>query len=189
MIEALVDLWEEPCDARCITTNGFVKNNGRLVMGAGVAGQAQSKYPDLPKHWGNRVKLEGNHVLIDILSDDSIFFTFPVKHKWFEKAELELIERSAKELVVYLDKYAFLQKVLLPLPGCGNGQLSWADVKPVIAPILDDRVWAINNRLTADFNPTPKSWWNEACPSCKGYPDPVCTCSDEVKARRKERNA
>ncbi len=32
-----------------------------------------------------------------------------------------------------------LDKVYLVRPGCGNGQLKWEDVKPLIAPILDDR--------------------------------------------------
>jgi hypothetical protein len=33
-----------------------------------------------------------------------------------------------------------LQTILLPRPGCGNGQLDWAQVGPAIAPLLDDRV-------------------------------------------------
>lgn len=152
MIEKLADLWTESADARCITTNGFVKKNGHLVMGAGTAAQAQVRYPDLPKYWGALVQLQGNHVFFDILSDDQLLFTFPVKHNWFETADLKLIERSSHELMEHLDKRPFLKKVLLPLPGCGNGQLSWSDVKPVIAPILDDRVWAISNSLTKDFN-------------------------------------
>ena len=32
-----------------------------------------------------------------------------------------------------------LDKVYMARPGCGNGQLKWEDVKPLIAPILDDR--------------------------------------------------
>jgi len=31
------DLWGYPADYRCVTTNGVVKPNGKLVMGAGVA--------------------------------------------------------------------------------------------------------------------------------------------------------
>jgi hypothetical protein len=165
MIEKLANLWDEPCDARCITTNGFIKKNGSLVMGAGVAGQAQARYPNLPKIAGDFVQTYGNIVGIFTVEhllgeykpwkEHEYFITFPVKHAWYEKADLALIERSAYELMAALNEPGFIawKKVLLPLPGCGNGQLSWSDVKPVIAPILDDRVWVISNLLTKDFNP------------------------------------
>jgi hypothetical protein len=167
MIERLANLWEEPCDARCITTNGFIKNNGKLVMGAGTAGQAQSRYPRFPKLAGDAVKQHGNHVFPFSIGelwsygdpDDHCLYyiTFPVKSVWYEKAELELIERSAHELMSVINKLE-LKKVLLPLPGCGNGQLSWTDVRPVLEPILDDRVHVISNSLSKDFNPvTPIS--------------------------------
>lgn len=165
MIERLASLWDEPCDARCITTNGFIKTNGTLVMGAGTAGQAQSRYPNFPKIAGLYVALHGNHVFpytIEELRTNTMFYeddntnyyiTFPVKHAWYELADLELIERSAHELMKVIDRLDS-KKVLLPLPGCGNGQLSWADVRPVLEPILDDRVWVISNSLSKDFNPS-----------------------------------
>lgn len=167
MIEKVTDLWTEPCDARCITTNGFVKHNGHLVMGAGVAGQAQSRYGSFPKVAGNAVSHYGNNVHAFVFPNQGVgsrvdphktshgtfgsnwFISFPVKHKWYEEADLELIKRSAEQLIELLDEPAFsplFKKVLLPLPGCGNGKLSWVDVKPVIEPILDDRVWVINNK-------------------------------------------
>jgi len=152
MIEALVDLWEEPADAKCITTNGYVKKDGTLVMGAGVAGQAQKRYPALPWWWGRCVARDGNHVYPWVDEDGTRLLSFPVKHRWYEKADLDLIKRSAHELVEAANVLN-LDKILLPLPGCGNGQLSWADVKPVLEPILDDRFWLINNKITKDFYP------------------------------------
>jgi len=164
LIERIADLWEEPCDARCITTNGFIKNNGKLVMGAGVAGQAQARYPLFPKIAGSVVKQYGNHVFpfspeemrTNLLGEqpDSAkwFITYPVKHVWYEIADLDLIERSAHELMNVIDQLG-LEKVLLPLPGCGNGKLLWSEVKPVIMPILDHRVWAINKTQTHEFDP------------------------------------
>jgi hypothetical protein len=56
-----------------------------------------------------------------------------------DKAGLELIKRSAGELVLLADKYPGYLRICLPRPGCGNGQLEWRDVKQVIRPILDDR--------------------------------------------------
>lgn len=146
MIEKQTDLWTEPADARCITTNGFVKMNGELVMGRGVALQAKLRYPSLPTYWGHRVKSFGNHLAT--YREDQMDFTlvsFPVKHNWYEKADLALIKQSAEELQKYINIFnRDFQKILLPRPGCGNGGLDWKDVKPVIEPILDDRIIVIS---------------------------------------------
>lgn len=74
-----------------------------------------------------------------------MLISFPVKHKWFEAADLSLIERSAKQLMLLISCTEF-EKVLLPRPGCGNGRLQWADVKKVLEPILDERVYIVSLR-------------------------------------------
>jgi len=126
-------------------------------MGAGTAGQAQGKFSRFPVVAGLAVSLHGNHVFPfspEELREPSIFgegyketakwlITFPVKHHWYEIADIELIERSAHELMHVIDRLD-LEKVLLPRPGCGKGLLSWDIVRPVLSPILDDRVWVIN---------------------------------------------
>lgn len=147
MKEKFCDLFEEPADAICITTNGFVKNNGKLVMGAGCAGEAQSRYPDLPAEWGERVKRNGLKVFSDWVEYPlrRLIF-FPVKYAWYEDADLDLIRKSATELMRII-KILDLEVVLLPRPGCGNGHLKWEDVKPVIEPILDDRVVVVHNKF------------------------------------------
>lgn len=169
MLEDICDLWTEPADARCITTNGFVKVNGALVMGAGVAGQAQARYPNFPKVAGNAVKTHGNIVMAfrndelrknaweeynrsmthgKVPSQLEWFITFPVKHVWYDDADLALIKRSAEQLMTLIDEPAFrpiFKKILLPRPGCGNGRLTWEQVEPVISPILDDRVVVIRS--------------------------------------------
>jgi hypothetical protein len=114
-----------------ITTNVFVRANGKAVMGRGVALQAARRFPELPKRLGSRIQQYGNHVFS---FTDYRLFTFPVKHFWFEKADLELIACSARELARDLDG-----RVYLPRPGCGNGQLDWNVVKPMLTGLLDDR--------------------------------------------------
>lgn len=160
MREAQVDLWAEPADAKCITTNGFIKNNGNLVMGAGVAGQAQTRWPELPRVWGEFYSNKKGYHRVGACTQDEppdVFagpdvgdfwlVSYPVKYNWYEEADLFLIERSAKQLVELIELTGW-KRVLLPRPGCGNGRLKWEDVKPVIEPILDDRVtviWSANN--------------------------------------------
>jgi hypothetical protein len=130
-----------------ITTNGFIKNNGECVMGRGIALQSKNRWSDLPTIVGTHVKEKGNTVLF---INKYRLFTFPVKHKWFEKADLELIEDSARTIAdMFYEGYnlgADLPKLFMPKPGCGNGGLLWKDVEPVINPYLEPLVTII------DFN-------------------------------------
>jgi hypothetical protein len=141
MIEAEGDLWDFHAIGAwvAITTNGFVKKNGEAVMGRGVAKEAAQRFPWLPAQLGERTLSAGNHV--QIFSHIRLF-TFPVKHHWHEPADPDLIVQSARELRGFLDDPGVLRlpkRVYLVRPGCGNGQLRWEDVRPLIAPILDDR--------------------------------------------------
>lgn len=137
------NLWTYPADIRVITTNGFVKKNGECVMGRGCAKEAMVAFKELPRVLGRLVEQHGNHCyLLRRGGPDGVLVSFPVKHNWFEKADLDLIERSAHELVALANDQAWLDRwkiIVVPRPGCGNGQLKWEDVKPVLAPILDDR--------------------------------------------------
>lgn len=139
MKEVTGDLWTYPADVRVITTNGTVKRNGEAVMGRGCAAEAKQRWPKLPRELGRLIRSDGNHVHV-LVTPESLPFrlaSFPVKHSWYEKADLDLIERSAEEL---LDIASNLGNVfVLPRPGCGNGKLSWGDVRPVLEEMLDDR--------------------------------------------------
>jgi hypothetical protein len=133
-----VNLWIVKADAKCITTNGTVKSNGLAVMGRGVAKQASIMHEWLPKELGDRLKQHGNHVFVFNRSKTPTV-TFPVKHEWHEKASLSLIQRSARELMLIIEAMGW-NEVLLPKPGCGNGQRHWDEVFPMLDGILDERV-------------------------------------------------
>lgn len=134
MREQKGNMWTIDADVRVITTNGIVKSNGAAVMGKGVASQARDKYPDVDFLLGKYLKKYGNRVFV--LADDLV--SFPVKHNWRNPADLELIKLSAAQLVALTNKKGW-EQVVVPLPGCGAGQLRWEDVKPVLEPIFDDR--------------------------------------------------
>lgn len=144
MIEIKGNIWDfykkDPEAFICITTNGFVKNNGECVMGAGVAKEAKDKFKGLATLLGSLIKKKGNNVFM--LPGEKIF-SYPTKHNWFEDSDLQLIEKSAKQLIKYINEYK-IPRVYLPRPGCGNGKLKWKDVKPVIENILDDRVLIVS---------------------------------------------
>ena len=150
MIEVTGNLWDYPADIRVITTNGFVTKAGDCVMGRGCALEATKRYPGVKKMLGTLITEHGNHCFLIFRGNPLVLqaplVSFPVKHKWFQKADLDLIRRSAEELVILADNQAWIdrwKKVVLPRPGCGNGQLKWEDVKLVLNPILDDRFHVI----------------------------------------------
>lgn len=139
------DIWEYLADVICITTNGVVTKAGRGVMGGqGVALQAKQRYPWIDAHLGRSLKQYGNHCVMWTGPYGSICY-FPVKHHWRDRADLELIKRSAEELAAIVARHPGAVFVL-PRPGCGNGRLTWEEVEPVIRDILPDRVHVIDRR-------------------------------------------
>ena len=134
MINVNCDLWEYPADWRAITTNGSINSKGLAVMGRGCALEAKKRFPGLQGSLAYNLKLGGNHIF---MFPEYKIITFPVKHQWFEKADINLITRSAEEL---RSNWEDPWIIAMPRPGCGNGGLSWADVRPVIVDILPDNV-------------------------------------------------
>lgn len=151
MLERKVDFWAlaQGVTASCVTTNGTIKRSGLGVMGRGIAKQAWGRYPLLARSLGEHLQKNGN--VVGCIQSDSteggvrrpLLLAFPVKHQWHEPADLDLIEQSAHQLKAWIQLYNYTL-VALPRPGCGNGQLHWSQVKPVIAPILDDRVIVVS---------------------------------------------
>ena len=119
----------------CITTNGVIKKDGHLVMGAGIALQAKQRFPQLPSRLADAVSQHGSQTFY--LPDENLF-SFPTKHDWRDPSDINLITKSAWELVAITDKMGFTQ-VYLPKPGCANGGLDWYEVEHTISEILDDR--------------------------------------------------
>jgi len=121
----LWDFWPEYVVA--ITTNGVLNKKGELVMGKGVALQCKQRFPEIPAILGSMVEYGGNNVYYaghNIMS-------FPTKHDWRNKSDIELIRRSAVHLQ-YL-KMIYKWRIAMTKPGCGNGGLDWGivEVKPV----------------------------------------------------------
>jgi len=145
MKEDVGNLWTYPAEGVFITTNGYIKKNGELVMGRGCALEAKQKFPQLPLMLGRAVRSWGNIPMViykdsDVLNYNKHLFTFPVKHNWWEQADLNLIKSSAN----WISRYSFCDSYVLPRTGCGNGQRDWeTEVKPILENILDDKFTVI----------------------------------------------
>ena len=157
MIEILGDvLKQKDANAICFTSNGVVKSDGTLTMGAGNALAFKKKFDWVAKTAGEYVKKNGNVVgalgwdtydnsYLDAIPYDPDYIpkrwvlNFPTKNHWKAPSDLALIIRSAKRLVELTNEHGW-KKVYLCRPGCGLGQLSWEHkVKPALLNILDDR--------------------------------------------------
>lgn len=132
-------------DAICVTTNGAIKGSGHAVMGAGIAKQANIRFDGLAQDLGMLLSKHGNQTYDMGSYKDNInghwmrIITFPTKHHWREKADLALIKVSAEQLLDICDQ-SDITRCYLPCPGCENGGLDWeAQVRPLLAAILDDR--------------------------------------------------
>ena len=129
-------------DAICITTNGTLRHDGCAVMGRGCALEAVKRWPLISTILGDHIALSGNGVYSLIVDKSTMVLSFPVKHNWWEKADINLIKRSARDLMAIADAEQW-EKIVIPRMGCGNGKLNWKDVKKEVAPLLDDRFYII----------------------------------------------
>ncbi len=132
MKEVFGDLWEFD-GIVAITTNGFIKRDRTCVMGRGCARQAAARFSELPYKLASRISAQGNHVSY---FPEYRLITFPVKHSWWGAADLNLIRRSARELLKIIEVKKINEAIYLPRPGCGNGRLRWEEVKTILSPIL-----------------------------------------------------
>ena len=142
MLEVFGDFWTEQGNCHVLTTNGSLKGSGACVMGRGVALQAKKRFPGLPMVLGKAIKKIGNIVNdLDTWSDIEgrafHLYSFPVKHSWFNTADLELIGISCDQLTKIIPlEY---KRIIMVRPGCGNGGLNWETVHPICLQLLDRR--------------------------------------------------
>lgn len=159
------NLWDfvDKVDALCITTNRFVKKDGSAVMGKGCALEAKIKYSGIEYKLGG--KITQGEKSTTIIWKKPIILSFPVKPDelvckspetdivshmrskftigekipgWACKADLKIIEESAMNLLSITNKEKW-NKIILPFPGCGAGELTWKEVELTINRYLDNR--------------------------------------------------
>lgn len=134
-------------DAICFTSNGIVKSNGELTMGAGCAKAFRDRFPNIARAAGVHVKTFGNVpavVGVDKSNGSNrCIVNFPTKNHWKAPADMDLIRQSAKKLVAIADRAGW-KKVYLNFPGVGLGQLPKELVQEIIEPIFDDRFYIVS---------------------------------------------
>jgi hypothetical protein len=119
-----------------IPTNGIVKADSRLVMGAGLAKEANLRWTDIDLIFGKHVQEHGN---VPCAVDSLRVISFPTKEHFKYNSSIYTIERSACCIRRMVD-YKKIEKLYLPKVGCGFGKLSWNNVKAALEEwFKDDR--------------------------------------------------
>ncbi len=147
MQEVYGDFWEYPARYKFITTNSIINKRGELVMGRGIALQFKQRFPNGALLAARAVEERGNTVSYLMEHDSVKYYTFPVMHHWREVADILLIDQSAKVFPAGATTNPD-SIFLLPRPGCGNGQLIWENVKPILE-FLPDNVHIIERAANA----------------------------------------
>lgn len=127
------NMWDayEEADLFLITTNSFIKRNGALVMGAGIAKQARDMFSGLDLALGQRIDHLGLYgLLISENYPERKLGAFQVKRHWKDTASLDIIEKSTS-MLNHIAPNDGLQ-IHLNFPGIGNGKLNRKAVLPLL---------------------------------------------------------
>ena len=157
IIETKMGFWEranqKDAEVLVCTTNNVVKNDGSLVMGAGIALAFNKEFPMLAQNWGAVVEgmAEGGHTDYGVILDGPRRFNHntvylagvQTKRRWQDPSDIDLVVNSVKKLRDLADLLCWT-RVICPAFASLNGGLEWKDVEKKICKILDDRFIIIN---------------------------------------------
>lgn len=158
MKEIVGDIWELAEGKYIgIATNQVIKYpnpRGQLVMGAGIALQANAMFPELPFALAAKVRATGNlpydmgdwSCIVQEQRKSWGIISIPTKFHWRESSDISLIRLSILRLVTLIDNIPITKEVFLPRLGCGKGGLDWRmEVRPMLeACCLSDQFLIVN---------------------------------------------
>ncbi len=107
------------------------------VMGKGLAKEFKRLYPEMADQYKELCERE----LLTIgklwlyRSSSRWVLNFPTKKHWREKSRIEYIERGLRKFVETYRSRGIIS-ISFPMLGCGNGQLNWQEVRPLMEKYL-----------------------------------------------------
>lgn len=138
------NMWDvyEQSGLFCITTNSTLRDNGDLVMGAGIAGQAAGRFEGLESQAGELVEHYSGHFgtygLLTLGAPP--IGLFQTKADYREPSTLSLIAEAARDLSHFAEHVD--SRIDLNFPGIGLGGLDAEEVKPIVSMLPDNvHVW------------------------------------------------
>ncbi len=127
------------------------------VMGKGVAKGFKTRYPAMYKEY--REICDDGELQIGLLhlwrGPDKWVLNFPTKTTWRKPSELHYVKAGLHKFVsVFEDLH--ISSISFPPLGCGNGNLDWTDVRPLMESYLKPlpiRVFIHDRQVKPDFVP------------------------------------
>lgn len=107
------------------------------VMGKGLALSFKQRYPQMFEKY--KVACEKHQLttgkLMLFYEPDHWLLLFPTKENWRNPSKIEYLEKGLMKFVnTYADKN--ISSVAFPRLGCGNGELNWEEVRPIMEKYL-----------------------------------------------------
>ena len=127
------------------------------VMGKGIALEFKKRYPDMFQTYRDvceKRKLKTGTLMLCYEPDHWVLL-FPTKEHWRNPSRMDYIETGLDKFCrTYAEKG--ITSAAFPRLGCGNGELNWADVKPVMEKYLKDLPIDIYIYLGTGPDPVPE---------------------------------
>lgn len=131
------------------------------VMGKGIAKEFKNRYPKMFNEY--RKLCDDRRLSVGQLhlwrGEGSWVLNFPTKTTWRRPSEMQYVERGLQKFVsTYKD--LGVTSISFPPLGCGNGNLAWADVQPIMHHYLsrcEIPIFIHNVQVGSDFVPEHKS--------------------------------
>lgn len=109
------------------------------IMGKGIAAEFKKRYPEMAEDYLVRCQKGEVRPGVPYVSKSSLFapqvINFPTKSHWRAASRVEDIEKGLKILVSKYKEWG-VESIAMPPLGCGNGQLLWETVGPLIYKYL-----------------------------------------------------
>ncbi len=148
------NMWDfyDDADYFIFTGNSYIKTNGALVMGRGMAKQVRDKFLDIDKVIGSVISMTSGHLGFYGLRFAGVTLTesscrsykigvFQVKKHFKDKATTDIIKASMTVLKRFADS-CNTQQIHMNYPGIGFGCLTKKVVYPIIEKLPDSvHIW------------------------------------------------
>jgi hypothetical protein len=127
----------------CFTGNSYIRKDGCLVMGRGLAKEVRDRVQGSDEIFGGLISISHGHLgeygLLVHVFPSQLLGLFQVKKHFRDKADLDLIAHSVESLLLLLHT---VERIDLNYPGIGFGGLEEEDVRPIIERLPDNvHVW------------------------------------------------
>ncbi len=143
MIREHGNMWSifKETDYFIFTGNSFIRGDGELVMGRGMAKQVKQRFPTVPQELGCEIPHNGKYALKFCMVDGHEIGVFQVKQHFMDDAQLSLIELSTQSLRVLANEETD-KRFDMNYPGIGYGRRKQSDVAPIIDTLPDNvHIW------------------------------------------------